>query len=68
MNNPLESIRWTEGTAALEKLLEEAGAAAVRGMNQGFEAEVTRIDADRGSFVLKIWSKDSRPDVGCCGF
>ncbi len=64
MNNPIESIRWAEGTAVLEELIEEAGAAIVRGMNQGFEAEVTRIDTEQGSFVLKIWSKGSKPDVG----
>jgi len=64
LSNPMESIGWTDGTPALEELLKESGTASVRGINQGFEAEVTRIDTDRGSFVLKRWNKDSKPDVG----
>jgi len=64
LSNPVESIRWADGTPALEKLLAQPGTLSVRGMNQGFEAEVTRIDTERDSFVLKRWNKDSNPDIG----
>ncbi|MFC4598696.1 phosphotransferase family protein [Cohnella hongkongensis] len=65
MSIPISDIRWTDGTEALDKLLGEAGALTVHRMNQGFEAEVARIDSREGRFVLKIWSEGSRPDVGC---
>lgn len=41
----------------------ESGNPAVLPMEQGFEAEVARLESDAGSFVLKIWNRDSHPDV-----
>lgn len=32
-------------------------------MNHGFEAEVIKISSDKESFVLKTWSKSSKPDI-----
>jgi len=64
LDNPLLDIRWQKKNSALDRLIAPTAAVAVVSMNQGFEAEATRIDAENESFVLKLWNKGSRPDVG----
>ncbi|TCP29072.1 phosphotransferase family enzyme [Scopulibacillus darangshiensis] len=33
-------------------------------MDHGFEAEVMKICSNKDSFVLKVWNKNSKPDIG----
>ncbi|MFE4713303.1 phosphotransferase [Paenibacillus sp. NPDC056722] len=60
----ITTVNWIEKEAALAALLERAETLSAQPLNQGFEAEVLQIHSDQERFVLKIWSKESKPDVG----
>lgn len=61
MKMRLEEVTWEENSPALEQLLKEDIHFHV--MKQGFEAEVVRLQAGDEDYVLKIWNKQSNPDV-----
>lgn len=63
MGNILSKIDWTGRSNLLEELLKEPDGLVTQTLDQGFEAEVMKIVSGRGSFVLKIWNKSSRPDI-----
>ncbi|WP_040949867.1 aminoglycoside phosphotransferase family protein [Gorillibacterium massiliense] len=64
MGNPLASIEWIDKNEELESMLQNPDKITVHVIDQGFEAEVVKIAAPSGEYVLKTWSKSSRPDVG----
>ncbi|NQX46130.1 aminoglycoside phosphotransferase family protein [Paenibacillus tritici] len=63
MNNVLSSIRWQEQSTEGEGLLAQAGEAVITPMKGGLEAEVHRITLPETELVLKIWNRESRPDI-----
>ncbi|WP_342546632.1 aminoglycoside phosphotransferase family protein [Paenibacillus sp. FSL P2-0089] len=63
MNNVLSDIRWQEQGADSERLLTRLEEAAVTPMKGGLEAEVCRITLPDTKLVLKIWNRQSRPDI-----
>ncbi|NIK80240.1 Ser/Thr protein kinase RdoA (MazF antagonist)/RimJ/RimL family protein N-acetyltransferase [Paenibacillus castaneae] len=63
MEKLLVDIEWHEQNEQWKHLLDRIDDAAIHTMNQGFEAEVARLDLDQKSFVLKTWNKDSRPNI-----
>jgi aminoglycoside phosphotransferase (APT) family kinase protein len=64
MASILSNIDWTGRSSLLEKLLKEQDQLVTQAMVHGFEAEVVKIVSGRESFVLKLWNKSSRPDIG----
>jgi len=63
MLNLISSIHWQDKNEKLDELLEQAHTLTMHPMDQGFEAEVMKITSDQESFVMKIWSKHSKPDI-----
>ncbi|MEK4042120.1 aminoglycoside phosphotransferase family protein [Paenibacillus sp. FSL H8-0048] len=63
MNNVLSGIRWQEQSTESEALLARLEEAAVAPMKGGLEAEVCSITLPDTKLVLKIWNRESRPDV-----
>nr|WP_150960506.1 aminoglycoside phosphotransferase family protein [Aneurinibacillus sp. XH2] len=63
MGTPLSTVDWMEKNKRLDELLTQEDALTVHSMNQGFEAEVVRINSHDDSYVLKIWNRSSKPDV-----
>lgn len=63
MNKILSGIRWQEQGAESEALLARLEEAAITPMKGGLEAEVCRITLPDMKLVLKIWNRESRPDV-----
>lgn len=62
MAHQFDQIDWKAKNEILDKLLDQPELIK-REIEQGFEAEVVRLSADQGSYVLKIWNKSSRPNV-----
>lgn len=59
----LRGIRWLDGSEMTDRL---AGAreSDAKALSPGLEAEVMLIRLEGGSCVLKIWNRDSKPDIG----
>ena len=54
---------WVEKNEVLNSLLIQEDILTTHPMDNGFEAEVMKICSNKGSFVLKVWNKSSRPDI-----
>jgi Ser/Thr protein kinase RdoA (MazF antagonist) len=63
LENTLSSVEWVEKTEMMDDLLNQVASLTTSSMDQGFEAEVMKISSEIGSFVLKIWNKNSNPDI-----
>jgi Ser/Thr protein kinase RdoA (MazF antagonist) len=64
LRTPIGTIDWVEKTELLDNFLDQQSILTSHPMDQGMEAEVLRISSDTESFVLKIWNKRSKPDIG----
>ena len=60
----LSIVDWVEKNEVLDGLLIREATLTTQSMDQGFEAEVVKICLGEDSFVLKVWNKTSKPDVG----
>ncbi|GAA3404127.1 phosphotransferase family protein [Paenibacillus hodogayensis] len=56
---PLEEIHWVAKDEAIDDLLE----ARQTVLPAGLEADVWKLSTPTNEYVLKIWCKDSKPDV-----
>lgn len=56
-------MNWIDNNETLNDLLKQEDSLTSHSMDQGFEAEVMKISSDQESFVLKVWSKHSKPDI-----
>lgn len=65
MDDPIRDINWMVKSKVIDSLLEHNSSLTVIPLDSGFEAEVTKICTAESSFVLKIWNKNSKPDVKC---
>lgn len=63
MGNPIRNIDWIEKNEIMDVLLNQEDTLTIHPMDNGFEAEVMKINSDKESFVLKVWSKSSKPDI-----
>ncbi|MEK3878316.1 aminoglycoside phosphotransferase family protein [Paenibacillus sp. FSL M7-0420] len=63
MNNVLSDIRWQEQGEDSGGLLARLEEAVVTPMKGGLEAEVCGITLPEMKLVLKIWNRESRPDI-----
>lgn len=62
MTNPIREIDWMEISSEASSLLRPEES-CIFPMKSGLEAEVTRISVGGLQFVLKVWNRDSKPDV-----
>ncbi|MBE1555559.1 aminoglycoside phosphotransferase family protein [Sporosarcina limicola] len=63
MGNPIGIVDWVEKDGIMDDLLNQEAILTTHPMDQGFEAEVMKICSDKDIFVLKVWNKNSKPDV-----
>ncbi|NGP57418.1 aminoglycoside phosphotransferase family protein [Paenibacillus thiaminolyticus] len=62
MTNPIREIDWMEISSEASSLLRPEES-CIFPMKSGLEAEVTRINVGGFQCVLKVWNRDSKPDV-----
>jgi Ser/Thr protein kinase RdoA (MazF antagonist) len=63
LGNPIGVVDWIEKNEIIDGLLAQEDTLTTLPMDHGLEAEVMKISSDEESFVLKVWSKSSKPDV-----
>ncbi|AIQ33804.1 aminoglycoside phosphotransferase [Paenibacillus sp. FSL R5-0345] len=64
MRTPITNVNWLEHQEIImHDLLIQEATLTTYPMDDGFEAEVLKISSGQESFVLKTWSKSSKPDV-----
>lgn len=64
MRTPITNVNWLEHQEIImHDLLIQEATLATYPMEDGFEAEVLKISSGQESYVLKTWSKSSKPDV-----
>lgn len=61
VNISLNRIEWLEGDAAVLSSLK--GKHELLPLKPGLEAEVALVECSEGTFVAKLWNKESRPDI-----
>ncbi|QOS80627.1 aminoglycoside phosphotransferase family protein [Paenibacillus sp. JNUCC31] len=61
MSVTLENIRWVDLNEDIRSLLENPY--KMLPLSPGLEADVVKIECASHSYVLKIWNKDSKPDI-----
>lgn len=61
MSIALENIRWVELSEEIRLLLEKPY--KMLPLSPGLEADVVKIECTDHSYVLKIWNKDSKPNI-----
>ncbi|MHA7966374.1 aminoglycoside phosphotransferase family protein [Paenibacillus sp. CAU 1782] len=61
MTISMNDIQWQEGDAAIIAAL--TGEHRLLPLKPGLEAEVVIVETNTGKFVLKLWNKESRPDI-----
>jgi aminoglycoside phosphotransferase (APT) family kinase protein len=59
---PLNRLNWVEGDPAVLSSLKEGY--SLKPLTPGLEAEVALVECGAGTFVAKLWNKESRPDIG----
>lgn len=62
--SPIAQVNWVGKSTELDVLLMQGDSVTVHAMNQGLEAEVMELRSGIGNFVLKVWNKSSKPDIG----
>ncbi|CAG7650186.1 Thiamine kinase [Paenibacillus solanacearum] len=60
----IASIRWTAKSSVIDHLLNRVKEVEAVRLPAGLEAETWELRLDDDRFVLKIWNKESDPDVG----
>ncbi|NRF93933.1 aminoglycoside phosphotransferase family protein [Paenibacillus frigoriresistens] len=63
MGHPITDINWMVKSKVIDSLLEQGSSLTIIPLDSGLEAEVTKICTAETSFVLKVWNRDSKPDV-----
>lgn len=62
-SKPLHAISWIEKSSSLDEILENGNSYTTSPMDSGLEAEVIQINLHDSSMVLKVWNKQSKPDI-----
>ncbi|MFD1268987.1 aminoglycoside phosphotransferase family protein [Paenibacillus motobuensis] len=63
MIDQINEIRWLEGGTAIDALFTPSAVYTITPLNSGLEAEVVKISMADNHAVLKVWNRDSKPDV-----
>jgi aminoglycoside phosphotransferase (APT) family kinase protein len=63
MNDLLAGIKWHETNPILNNLITLEAERTLSPLSPGLEADVVKITQGEKHFVLKVWSKCSKPDV-----
>ncbi|MCJ7840947.1 aminoglycoside phosphotransferase family protein [Lederbergia sp. NSJ-179] len=63
MGTPIDNVNWEEKSEGMNALLNQKDSFTMHPIDQGFEAEVIKINSANKSYVLKIWNKNSKPDI-----
>ena len=63
MRNPIGIVDWVDKIGIVDDLLNQEAILTTHSMDNGFEAEVTKICSDTDSYVLKVWNESSKPDI-----
>jgi len=63
MNDLFASIEWQETTPILNNLLTSRSKLTFNPLSPGLEADVVKITQGEKYFVLKVWNKQSKPDI-----
>jgi hypothetical protein len=63
MNNLIRDIKWIERSNVIDYLSDQSASLTAVPLDSGLEAEVTRIYISETSFVLKVWNRNSKPNV-----
>lgn len=59
----MREINWVEKSDRMESLLEDEATISVTPLDSGLEAEVMKISSPESDYVLKVWNKESQPNV-----
>ncbi|USG66573.1 aminoglycoside phosphotransferase family protein [Brevibacillus ruminantium] len=59
----IDRVEWVDKSDKLDDLLRKAALVTTEPMEQGFEAEVIKINIEKESYVWKVWNKRSKPDI-----
>lgn len=65
MGDPIRDINWMVTSKVIDSLVEQSSSLTIIPLDSGLEAEVTKICTAESSFVLKVWNRNSKPDVKC---
>ncbi len=63
METSIGRVDWIEKNEVIDDLVNQETTLTMHPMDQGFEAEVMKLSSNKESFVLKVWSKNSKPDI-----
>ncbi|MGE7270931.1 hypothetical protein ACQKK5_05680 [Brevibacillus panacihumi] len=63
MGSPIRNVNWVEKNEMMDCLINQEDNITTHPMDQGFEAEVMKISSYKENFVLKVWNKNSKPDI-----
>lgn len=63
MNDSLAGIEWYETTPIIKNLISSRAELKFSPLSPGLEADVVKISQGEKHFVLKVWNKQSKPDV-----
>lgn len=63
MIDHISEIQWLEESEFTEALLTPSVVYTITPLNSGLEAQVVKISMADNHAVLKVWNRDSRPDV-----
>lgn len=63
MNDRIRNIMWKEISKDAHSLLLQDVPINITPLDSGLEADVFKINAPLTTFVLKVWCRDSKPDI-----
>ncbi|MDQ0060069.1 aminoglycoside phosphotransferase family protein [Paenibacillus harenae] len=64
MEDLIRNVDWLEKSKAADSLLDNSSSITLMPLDAGLEAEVTKICSGDSSYVLKVWNRSSKPNVG----
>lgn len=59
----LHAIQWKERSDELKRLLEPDAQVNIVALPSGLEADIYKMTTDGESYVLKVWNRESRPNI-----
>ncbi|UVI33118.1 phosphotransferase [Paenibacillus spongiae] len=63
MNDLISTILWKDKSKDLLSLLVEDVLKSVSPIDSGLEADVFQVSTPEDKFLLKVWNRDSKPDI-----
>lgn len=63
MKELLSHVKWKEKRSIVDALMEQLDSLSCTPMNPGLEAEVVMVSSKESSLIVKVWNKESKPNV-----